>query len=79
VPVCGGTGSQSTARAGRGGGWEKTGIPSRDLQGSHDQFVQDEQGERDADDIQKFGPEKHEGDKLDGRAGVHSDQTKERM
>jgi hypothetical protein len=72
-----GNGQSINGACGTGGGWEKTGIPSRDLQGGYDQFVQDERGERDADDIQKFSPEKHEGDELDGRAGVRSDQKNE--
>ena len=45
-----------------------TGVPSRDLQGDHDQFVEDERGERDGDDIQEFGLEEHEGHEHDGRA-----------
>lgn len=46
------------------------GVPSRDLQGDHDQFVEDERGERDGDDIQEFGLEEYEGYEHDGRACV---------
>ena len=46
------------------------GVPSRDLQGDHDQLVEDERGERDGDDVQEFGLEEEERHEHNGRACV---------
>jgi hypothetical protein len=58
---------------------ENAGVPSRDFQGDHDQFVEDKRGERDGDDIQEFGLEEHEGHEHDGRAYVRNNERKKSM
>jgi hypothetical protein len=43
-------------------------VPSRDLDGDHDEFVQDEGGEGDGDDVEEFGFEEDDGTEHDGAA-----------
>lgn len=43
-------------------------VPDRDFESDHDEFVQDEGGEGDGDDVEELVLEEDEGDDHDGRA-----------